>query len=195
MAHIRIFIAIEIPEPIKEKIAKLQEDLKAYQERVSWTKPGNIHLTLKFLGNVEQSRIPAVAGAVNKIAEQTRPFSLHVQDVGVFPNIKRPRIIWVGVTDLTAGSSALAGRLDLCLSDLGFQKERRKFSPHLTIGRIKAIPGAEFLGVLSASTFAGGDFMVEEIAVIKSDLKPGGAVYTPLRKVNLGINLKPEGCL
>jgi 2'-5' RNA ligase len=186
LSTIRTFIAIEIPETVQQKIAKAQQELKAFNERISWTKPGNIHLTLKFLGSVEEDKIAAIAEAVNQVAEKIPPSKFRVKNLGAFPNLRRARVIWVGIELDSPYLSQLAEGMDAALAELGFPKEKRKFSPHLTIGRVKAKTSDEFQQALQRTPFEGGEVTVEEVIVMKSDLKPTGAIYTPLRKIKLG---------
>lgn len=185
MSKVRTFIAIEISDSVREKIAALQENLKKAGERISWTKPGNIHLTLKFLGDVEENQIEAIADAVNRSAKGIRSFSYQVRNLGAFPNIRRARVLWVGVENKTDELTELANRLEDELSKIGFKKEKHKFKPHLTIGRVKSRLGEQFIKRFEKLDFSENEVRVEEINVIKSDLKPTGAIYTPLKKIML----------
>ncbi|NIR48785.1 RNA 2',3'-cyclic phosphodiesterase [candidate division KSB1 bacterium] len=184
MAEIRTFIAVEIPDSVRDRIAKVQAELKKHKERISWTKPGNIHLTLKFLGNVDEEKIPAISEIIQEVVKDRKPFSLNVREVGAFPNVSRPRVLWVGIDD-NPEIVEIADRIDEGLSQIVFPKEKRKFSPHLTIGRVKSRTGKQFLQNLQNFDFDGGKVDVNEIVVVKSDLKPTGAVYTYLKKIRL----------
>ncbi len=185
MSEIRTFIAIEINESVHREIAHVQEDLKKAKERISWNKPTNIHLTMKFLGAVEENKIEPIAGVINNIAKDTPAFTTHVKNLGAFPNFRRPRVLWVGVENALEQFREIARNIENELSSLGFTKENRKFTPHLTIGRVKSLPSKQFIEKVKNYDFVGGEIHVREIVVMKSDLRPTGAVYTPLKKIEL----------
>ncbi|MFQ5824091.1 MAG: RNA 2',3'-cyclic phosphodiesterase [bacterium] len=187
MSKIRTFIAIEIPDSIHQKIANLQNELELKKEkaRISWTKPGNIHLTIKFLGNVEESRINSVAEAVESAVQPFSPFNFLVNNFGAFPNFRRPRVLWIGIENPTFQLIQIAQNIDDELSKIGFPREKRKFSPHLTVARVKSSLSQNFVQLLQKESFEGGEVSVEEVVVMKSDLRPTGAVYTPLKKIRL----------
>ncbi|MCI0514583.1 RNA 2',3'-cyclic phosphodiesterase [candidate division KSB1 bacterium] len=186
MEKIRTFIAIELPESIQAGIGKLQAELKRMQAAVSWVKYQNIHLTLKFLGDVAADQIPAIIQSVARAAQTVPGFKISVQGAGFFPNAKRPRVFWVGC-EATAGYLApLHQALEQELLALNFEKEDRPFSPHLTIGRVKG----EFkvntvVRKIQATEFLGGEFAVTELVIMQSQLHPSGSIYTPLGKVPL----------
>ncbi|MFQ6114286.1 MAG: RNA 2',3'-cyclic phosphodiesterase [bacterium] len=187
MSKIRTFIAIEIPDSIHQKIAKVQDELKSKQEkaRISWTKPGNIHLTLRFLGDVEESRINSVVEAIEKAVQPFSSFDFLVRNFGAFPNFRRPRVLWIGIENPPSELTQMAQNIEDELSTIGFTSEKRKFSAHLTIGRVKSSLSQSFVQLLQARDFEGGQVRVKEVVVMKSDLRPTGAVYTPLKKIKL----------
>jgi 2'-5' RNA ligase len=185
LSEIRTFIAIDIPDSIRQKIGIIQDELKKERGRVSWAKPGNIHLTLKFLGNVAENRITDVAEAVEKAVEPFESFNFFIKNLGTFPNVRRPRVLWVGIENPPAQLISLAQNIEEELHRIGFPKEKRRFSPHLTIGRVKSILSGEFIEKIKNLKFEGGEVEVKEIVVMKSDLKPTGAIYTPLHKIEL----------
>lgn len=185
MAKIRTFIAIEIPEQVKTKIAALQNQLKKENERVSWTKSDNIHLTLKFLGNVEENQIELMAQKLHKALQNVSSFHFAVKNLGGFPNLKRPRVLWVGIEEPTHQLSALAKKIEDALAEMGFPKEKRKFSPHLTLGRVKTALSRKFLQKFTQLSLEAGTVQVEEVVIMKSTLKPTGAEYSPLKRIKL----------
>lgn len=185
MPGIRTFIAIEIPDAVRQEIAQVQEQLKKSEERISWTKPGNIHLTLKFLGDVDENRIPAVIEAVAQAVESMPAFRFNIRGIGAFPNIRGPRVLWVGVENETNELLRIADNLEEELAQLGFAKEKRKFSPHLTIARVRSSVSRGFVEAFQQVTFDAGEVEATEVAVIKSQLQPQGAIYTPLQKIKL----------
>lgn len=128
-----------------------------------------------------------IAAAIEKIGDEAGPFTLRVKDLGAFPKLARPRVIWVGIEEPKPGVTEIAHKIDAALSNLGFPKEKRKFSPHLTIGRVKSQTGSKFLQKLKSCEFEGAEIKVEEMVVMKSDLRPTGAVYTALKRIKLGL--------
>ena len=186
MPKIRTFIAVELPERVKRELADLQADLRRYGARISWTRPEGLHVTLKFLGNVEEKQIEAIAEAVKvAVADVERP-RLTVEGTGAFPSWGGPRVLWVGVEDEGGRLGQIQARLEKELEKLGFEREKRTFKPHLTLGRVKAIGGVRPVTEdLRDRQVALGTFEVAEVVVMKSDLKPTGAVYTPLAKISI----------
>ncbi len=188
MSFIRTFIAIQIPESIKNEIFLIQEKLRAAGRGISWTKADNIHLTLKFLGSTDESLIDLISDKISDSIAGKKPFKIQVNGVGAFPIMKRPRIIWVGANTESDHLREISRNLNENLESLGFESEKRKFTAHLTIGRVKdARKISPILETMKVFTnFDAGEFIVEKIELIKSDLHPSGAIYTPLRKILLG---------
>lgn len=186
MCTMRTFVAVEIPSTLQEEIGELQRELKKAGERVSWTKTSNIHLTLKFLGNVPAEEIDHVGKVLAEIASTAEPFTFRVGRLGGFPNLRRPRVLWVGVDEPSGRLVALVEDIENRLHGLGFEKEKRKFSGHLTIGRVKSSLSKSFLQTLERTDLEGGEVAADEIVLMKSELHPRGAIYTPLRRIALG---------
>jgi RNA 2',3'-cyclic 3'-phosphodiesterase len=183
---VRTFICIEIPESIKGRIDHLQEALKAIDAQVSWTRPANIHLTLKFLGGVEATRIQRVAKAVERSAAGINRFEIKVTGAGCFPSSRSPRVLWIGFTEVPNTLSRLYSNLEDELAREGFAREKRKFSPHLTIARLRGPKNAAGLAeALIESGFKAETFKATEVIVMRSDLKPTGSIYTPQATINL----------
>lgn len=175
---IRTFIAIEIPDSIKSRIELLQKPLRNIEAKVSWTNPSNIHLTLKFLGDVEASRIERVSKAVERAASGIGPFQLEVGGTGSFPSPRNPRVLWIGLPDVPAALNQLHSNIEAEMELEGFPKEKRRFSPHLTIGRVRAPHNATSVAeALIESGFERESFDAKEIIVMRSDLKPTGSIY------------------
>ena len=182
----RTFIAVELPENIKKKIEEVQNPLKKTDTYVSWVKPENVHLTLKFLGEVEENKIEDVFYGTEKALKGAKSLSLSLKNLGCFPNLKRPRVVWVGVEKGKEELSFLQKNIQEELSKLGYPKEDRAFSPHLTIGRVKSPKNIEKLVKLIEKTdFQTEEVKIDEVVVMKSQLHPQGAIYTPLKKVKL----------
>lgn len=186
MEQIRTFIAIEIPASIQKQIALLQNRLKSMGDGISWVKTDNIHLTLKFLGDVSLELMQQVIEATKKAGVAIKPFDLEIKGTGFFPDSKRPRVLWVGCEENSGNLLKIHQNLDTFLSVLGFEKELRKFSPHLTIGRVKDQRKlGEIPHLLPQISFKTEKFIVSEIIVMKSQLHPAGSIYTPLVKIKL----------
>lgn len=182
MTDIRSFICIELSAAVEHQLTVLQDTLKTAAQGVRWVKPGNIHLTLKFLGDVRQEQVPMIEQALQSIVSETACFAFSLQGLGAFPNLRQPRIIWVGVDNPGGELAVLAGNIDVAMTTLGFAAEKRAFRPHLTLGRVKTKMEKRFLLKLSNMSFATEEVPVSEIVLMKSDLKQGGAVYTSLAK-------------
>ena len=195
MTTIRSFIAIELSDEARTKITQLQSRLKsvARPNTVRWTVPQNIHLTLHFLGDVAVDDLEEVARAVGSAATSCPAFLLNLSNLGCFPNTRRPRIVWVGVTGETDTLATLYQTLGEQLHRrIGFQPESRPYAPHLTIGRVKqGVPQRRLsqLGQVLDQEISQVGQLVElpviEIQLIQSDLKPGGPIYTPLARGKL----------
>jgi len=183
----RLFIAIEIPEEIKQEMAKIQRLLKGSGVQASWTRAEGIHLTLKFLGEVPESRLPEITTALNNAAGSTAAFGLEVAGVGTFPNPKNARVVWIGISGETGCLGKLHASVEEAMNGLGFEQEERSFTPHLTLGRIRSIPSRDqwsrALDAVKDTRFPA--FTVTAISLMKSELKPSGAVYTELGWVEL----------
>jgi 2'-5' RNA ligase len=193
MAGIRSFVAVELPDEVRIALADLQRELKAQAppKAVRWTRPESIHLTLQFLGDVAPGKVEAIADALRRTCADQAPFTFQLKGIGVFPNPSRPRIVWVGIAEPGGALVALQKGVTEALAPLGFEPEKRAYSPHLTIGRAARDAGRRELadvGELVARSEVGtlGQVTVEHIILMKSDLQPGGAVYSPLAILTLG---------
>ncbi len=184
---IRSFIAISLPEPVLQAIGKAQETLKGARLDIRWVRQEGIHLTLKFLGDVERENIEGIQAAIARAAKGASPFTLYGEGVGVFPDRKRPRVIWVGLSGDLQALAALQRDLESQLDGLGFPREKRPFKGHLTVGRVKgrldATRLAKALDGLSA--FKTESFSVECVELFQSTLRPQGAVYDRLAEIGL----------
>ncbi len=186
---IRAFVAVELSSDIREKLSALQGQLKKVLPPMNWVHPESIHLTLKFLGWVDSSRVSQLLSALELIGNRQNTFSLEIQRLGVFPSIKRPRILWVGVTGQTHIMQQLVLEIEATLESLGFPPEEKPYHPHLTLARIKrdnALVGAALIEnkVLEAEQSI-GLMTVEKFLLFQSDIDAFGATYTPLGTVQL----------
>ena len=186
---IRSFIAIDLPKTIIASIREIQEGIGAYGFNIRWVRPENIHLTLKFLGDIKEDDSEKITKAVFDSVKAYAPISLFAKGIGVFPGIKRPRVIWVGVSGDLEPLVGLQKKLEEALADLGFEQEKRPFKGHLTLGRIKGrIDPKKFGDALRAYIgFESKTFSADKIILYKSELKPTGAVYTELISAPFGV--------
>lgn len=178
MDTIRAFIAIHLPAVVQEVLGAVSQELapRVPERAVTWVKPDRMHLTLRFLGDTPISQLGELAEMLDAVAAQHRPFHLQLGHLGAFPNERRPRVIWVGLTGDLQRATALQQVLDQRLVPLGWQPEGKPFSPHLTLGRVKRANDQIRLpwgrGVAPAS------FTVEAIYLMESQLRPEGPLYT-----------------
>ena len=179
---LRAFIAVSVPAMVRTFIASVEDRLERFEMNVRWVRPGNVHLTLNFLGEIDAGLVPAVSEQMERVALGTAPFSLSVKGAGVFPDLRRARVLWVGLDGDLGPLAQLKTRLDTSLSSIGFQAERRPFRPHLTIGRPRRRLPAEIAGRALADIGgnASDTFPVDGIELVQSTLKPTGAVYSLL---------------
>ncbi len=180
----RTFIAIDFPEPVKEALAQAAAHLKYSGADVKWTEKENIHLTLKFLGEVDEKKLGYLKSALDSVAGQTKSFAASIKDLGAFPKIEFPRVIWAGIDLGAAELVTLSGKIDQALSNLGFEKESRPFAAHLTIGRVKSPKNKEALKAKMAA-YKLPDLPphpITSIILYKSTLTPKGSIYTILHE-------------
>lgn len=185
---LRCFLAIELPESILNRIGEVQRALKSSKADVRWVNPENIHLTLKFFGNIEEFQIESIVKSIEEPIRTTSPISIAVQGIGAFPGLKNPRVIWVGLNDERKELVPFQNRLERELEKVGFQPEDRPFHPHLTLGRMRSNQGKDELvrGMERYREEEFGNFQVERVVLFKSDLRPTGPIYTVLREIRLG---------
>lgn len=197
MAAIRAFVAVEVSDASRRELARLLNSFRASQADVKWVSPENVHLTLKFLGEVSPEALGRTVAALEEVARDTEPFSLRLGGVGAFPKNGPPRVIWVGVAQGTGQLAGLAARVDEVLAREGFPRESRTFSAHLTLGRVRSGAGRERLeAVMSrwAGFSSGPGFTVNRVVLFSSDLRPTGPVYTPIAALRFQVGGPiPEG--
>lgn len=191
MEKIRCFIAVELPQDVKDSLAASQSRLKrAGDGAVKWVAPEGIHLTLKFLGSVDAEKIQAITLAIAQAAKGTGTLKLATRGIGAFPSWQRVRVVWVGLEGDVDRLKILQERADEALKPLGFAPEARAFSPHLTLGRVRETVGSverHKLGeALSAVNAEGSsDWTATELSLMRSELRPTGAIYSQLAAAGL----------
>ena len=180
----RTFIALELSESLKEGILALTEELSGRGVRASWARRSTLHLTLKFLGDVEETSLREIVAAVARASSRVSAFSFQTRSLGAFPSTRRPRVLWLGIEpqdELLALHEAVESEL----ADLGFPRERRRFHPHLTIGRIRE-PRAESIQEILDELVAPEERVeVKDTRVMRSTLRPGGAIHELVEAVPL----------
>lgn len=186
---LRIFVAVPIPDAVADFLGQVQTRLRSSAMKIRWVATRNIHLTLKFLGEIDPSRIPGIIDQMDVAAGSMASFSLQAQGVGVFPNLRRARVLWVGLTGDLDRLSALQASLESGLESIGFSRESRKYRAHLTIGRARRRVDRQTIGAAlePVKDVASDPFRVDRLVLFKSVLKPAGAVYTQLHASHLAI--------
>jgi 2'-5' RNA ligase len=191
MEQIRSFIAIELPQELKLALARLQEKLKsAGNAPVKWVDPGNIHVTLKFLGDVSAEITGKITSALEEAVRGTRPFNIEVSGIGVFPNMRRVQIVWVGLAGELEKLGQLQQRIETGLIPLGFKAESRSFTPHLTLARVRDYAGPDErqkLGQLIAGMSFDTKYKIDVNAIhlMRSQLTREGPIYSRISTVAL----------
>jgi 2'-5' RNA ligase len=193
LSTVRAFIAIEFSASLRQTLGDVGKQLATAMPNraVSWVKPDLIHLTLKFLGDTSENALPNIFQTLAQAVSQLQPFTITTNQLGCFPNLRAPRVIWIGFEPESARNLiALQQAVEATIAPLGFPTETRPFSPHITLGRIRReTPGviAAKVGqvVKTAPPLTPTTETITSVVLMKSDLRPGGPVYTPLFTANL----------
>ena len=186
MDMLRLFIAVDTPAAVKGEMALLRDDLVRRARDVRWEVPEKFHCTLRFLGNVERSRLGSVEQQVAAAASGTPPLSLRYSGIGVFPDMTMPRVIWVGITQSGGDLSRLQETISGGLQDLGFVPEQRPFHPHVTLGRAGSGRASRALiEIVETRTFDHPPVIVPAVEIMQSVLRPRGSEYVVLRSIPL----------
>ena len=191
MEQVRSFIAIELPDELKLELSQLVAKLKSGEQSwVKWVDPYNIHLTLKFLGNVAVDMLDDITGALEKAAQGIAPFHLEVKELGVFPNLRRVQVAWVGISGEVDKLAQLQQHIESNLAPLGFAPESRPFVPHLTLARLRdqalLAERQRFGQLITGTRFeAANAIKVNAISLMRSQLTREGAIYSRISSVGL----------
>ena len=186
---LRTFLAIDLPSALQSAIGQNIRTVKRELPELSWSKPENLHINLKFLGETTESQVDQIRQAVEPAISHVSPFDLELKGFGVFPDDRSPRVLWIGLGGAIDSLGTLAESIGHAVVPLGFPREARPFRPHLTVTRVKreyrAVGRAlDALGVFT-DPFACGQLSVDRVTLFKSELQPSGAVYTKLWDISL----------
>lgn len=187
---IRCFVAIPLPDHIVERIAEVSDQLKRLGIDARFPRPESIHLTLKFLGDVEEFRVSVVLDALERAVSQFEAFEIVIRGTGTFPHLANPRVVWLGV-ELTVELRELQASVEEALTPLGFEIEKRRFSPHLTLARVKSRRMiANLMHFLEdrGQSIEVGSFLADKVILFRSELRSEGAVYRSLGSTALRSN-------
>lgn len=178
----RAFVAIELSESARRAVEELIARLRETKTRVSWVKPENLHLTLRFLGDVDPTQVEALRAMMAKELAGLEPFRISLSGCGAFPNLRRPRLIWVGLSEPWAAIEEVYGVCERCARAIGLDKNLKSYHPHVTLGRIRSAGSVAPLtkAIETESGFHGGDFEVASVSLFRSTLARDGAVYNKL---------------
>lgn len=186
MAPLRLFIALETPAPVREALRVTVAGLKEANADARWESEGKLHATLKFLGDTPEERVEAVLTALERAASSTPPLTVTYSGLGFFPSPRQPRIVWAGMSEPTGALIDFQARIESAMAALGFAEETRAFHPHVTLGRVKGPRGVDALRArVETCTFDQPPITLHEVALVKSDLRPSGSVYTTLKRISL----------
>lgn len=189
----RAFIAIELPKEIRDSLYRLQEQLKASHADVKWVQPQNIHLTLKFLGEIDEKKFSKITEILDDVAKNNCSFYINLSTLGAFPKLNFPRVIWIGIDKGDVETKQIAKALEEKIAKVGIPKEDRPFSSHITIGRTKSNLNRERLvqalnNLVDIFRHQNLEFTVTKITLFQSTLTPKGPIYTALKEANLKTN-------
>jgi RNA 2',3'-cyclic 3'-phosphodiesterase len=180
-------VAIPLPDECREMLGKLQKNLRAAEADVRWAAISSIHLTLKFLGEIDPAIVPNMALVFREISKSQTALRLRVHGLGSFPNQRNPRVVWSAVGGETDGLLKLQNEVEKACAEFGFVAEDRPFSPHLTLGRVKSKRNLQpLLDCIKIGSDLQCEFVADHFNIYKSTLKPQGAVYTILETITMG---------
>jgi len=188
---LRAFVAVEVPESLRDRCAAVGKRLSRHAKGVSWVKAENLHLTLRFLGSARPAQLSRLAESIAHKAAKMHPFDIELAGLGCFPSPRRARVIWIGVGEGVELLRSLAEKVEGAAGKAGFARESRPFSGHLTLGRVRMrddVAGSGDLSELINRENPGvlGRFRVPEVTLMHSRLHPGGSIYTPINRIPLG---------
>jgi 2'-5' RNA ligase len=183
----RLFVAVVMPDSVRGALAAAVERLRPRAAGVAWVANPNLHVTLKFLGEVDEARLPAVQGALRRAVAGLAPFEVRVRALGAFPTPARPRVLWAGIADAGGRLGALARRVDEALGGAGFPREARPYAGHITLGRVREPRGDPALAaaLAEAAHLDFGAVQVTHVVLMRSELSRCGARHSPVESWGL----------
>lgn len=185
MKPLRLFIAFELSEEVRQELAGVGSQLRDCGAKVSWVKPGNMHLTVRFLGDTEPRMVDLLKSGLQTITG--KPAAVRLDKVGAFPNLKRPRVLWAGLGGELDPVYDVANEVEMMVQRLGFEPDKKKFKPHLTIGRIRdPRRSGDLTDAVAACSFNPIEFPLDRLILFQSTLTPQGPIYKRLAEVALG---------
>jgi RNA 2',3'-cyclic 3'-phosphodiesterase len=186
VAGLRLFIALETPATVRAALGRTLAELRRVDADVRWESEEKLHATLKFLGETPEGGLEGVLAALAHAASSTPPLPIAYTGLGFFPSPRQPRIVWAGMVEPTGALNDFHARIEASMGALGFAEESRAFHPHVTLGRVKSPRGIAALRArVETCTFDQPPITLHEVALIRSDLRPSGSVYTTLKRVSL----------
>ena len=187
MKSLRIFLAVPVEQDILDTLVKAVDRLRESRAPVRWVRPEGMHLTVKYLGDTDPEKLGPLIQAVGEVCGEIEPFPMSVSGIGAYPNMRRPRVVWAGVEELSGTLLRLAEDVEDACARMGWPREKRKFSPHVTVGRVKGKINisrlAQAVGKMDRNLW--GSQTVDSLVLYSSELKPGGAVYERLHVFQL----------
>lgn len=188
MAKLRTFIAVDLPGEVVARAQRLCQELGEGADGIKWVEPQSMHLTLKFLGDVRENETYEICQAIDRAVGSLESFDVDCLGAGAFPNVERPRTLWIGIGRESEPLAQLHAAIEDAMADLGFHREPKRFLPHLTIGRVKR-PGPYLANVsrllAERADFDAGVASVDEVVLYASELAPEGPIYTPIGRTEL----------
>lgn len=183
---IRCFISINLDDYIIRKIIELIDHLRKCEADIKWVESNNLHLTLKFLGNTPVEDIPLIEKVLRKISKKFLPFYIKIKGIGIFPDKRHPRVLWIGLENKEVIID-IHKQIEANMSKIGYKKEEKEFNPHITIGRTRSLLKIDRLieCLNDYKTYEFGSLLVDKINLMKSNLTPKGPIYTKIIDVNL----------
>jgi len=185
MKTVRLFIALELPDKVRNELKRVSDELRDCGAKVSWVKPQNMHLTVRFLGDTEERLVDVLKSGVQTIGGS--PTTVHLSRLGAFPNLRRPRVIWAGIDGVLDPIYDVAGEIERMVQRLGFEPDNKKFKPHLTIGRIRDPRRAgDLTEAVESCQLEKIEFPLDRVMLVQSTLTPQGPIYKTLAETKLG---------
>jgi 2'-5' RNA ligase len=183
---LRAFVAVNISEQQRDEVGRVLANLSSYDVRVRWVKIGNVHVTLKFLGDTSEKVLPDLYHAIGECLADQHAFDLSLAKLGCFPNARYPRIIWIGIDSGYEALKGMSRRIEGAVEPFGFKREKRKFSAHLTIGRVRDNKNiSSLIEDISNWDFASSVAKISKVVFYQSTLRQQGPIYTSLREFEL----------